>query len=159
MGQLSSWWAQLTAPPAIWVLSGIGIWLTVCLALAWLGGWATLASVYRASQPGPRGQLTSIALRWGFRYNNCVWAAADPSGLRLSILLLFRLGHPALVIPWSDISIKEQSIDWFGRIQLRFAQTPSVSLRLHETVARRLAAESRGRFRIPMLARQPRPSG
>jgi hypothetical protein len=153
---LSSWWDWLTAPPAVWVAVGIGIWLTVCVLLGWLGGWLALASSYRSSQPGPRGHLTSIALRWGFRYNNCVWLAADSAGLRLSILVLFRLGHPALVIPWSDISIVGQSVDWFGRVQLRFAQAPGVPLRLHENIARVLAGESRGRFRLPVLARQPR---
>ena len=44
-------------------------------------------------------------MRWGANYNNCLTIGADPGGLYLSLLVFFRIGHPPLFIPWTEISL------------------------------------------------------
>ncbi len=48
-------------------------------------------------------------------YGNCLTVAVSGAGVRLSVLFLFRIMHPPLVIPWSAIeSVVSQEQLWFG---------------------------------------------
>src|SRR5260370_20051122 len=42
-------------------------------------------------------------MRFNSRYNGCLTVGADSSGLFLVPLFIFRLGHPPLFVPWSEI--------------------------------------------------------
>lgn len=44
-------------------------------------------------------------MRWSCHYNSCLTVGADPTGLQLSVFVLFRAGHPPLFIPWYEISV------------------------------------------------------
>lgn len=55
---------------------------------------------------------------------------ADTSGLYLDVMPLFRIGHPALFIPWSDITIEDRPAFFFPVVALQFLQVPGVTLSL-----------------------------
>ena len=38
-------------------------------------------------------------------YNNCVNIGVDENGLRIAVLVLLRVGHAPLQIPWSEIQV------------------------------------------------------
>jgi len=84
------------------------IWLGVSGALAHIGGWASLAGSFRATQPatGERFRFVSGSMGTRFlpvRYGGCLFVTVSRSGIHLSILFLFRFQSPALFIPWTQI--------------------------------------------------------
>jgi hypothetical protein len=79
-------------------------WCGVVYLLSHLGGWAQLALKFRAHDL-PNGQ------RFGWqsarigrtRYNNALTIFTSKQGLYLQPFILFRLAHPPLLIPWSEV--------------------------------------------------------
>ena len=47
-------------------------------------------------------------MRWGANYKSCLTIGADPAGLHLSPLFFFRIGHPPLFIPWTEIVFRSR---------------------------------------------------
>src|SRR5260370_31987676 len=41
----------------------------------------------------------------GPQHNRCLSFGVDPSGLYLSIMFLFRIGSPSLLIPWPEVTV------------------------------------------------------
>ena len=87
----------------------VGVWVVAVVLVSLLSGWWGLAEQYRTETPFPahmrrfqRGQM-----RWRTNYGNILTVASDSRGLYLSVMFLFRLGHPPLFIPWADISFED----------------------------------------------------
>jgi hypothetical protein len=139
------------------VEQGVPAWAVVAFAafvmglgllVSQVGGWATLARAYPSPRPftGPRWRGQSAGMRWGVTYNGSLTVGADPQGLHLSILFVFRVGHPPLFVPWGDVTAVHEksrrmpfSILRVGYVELRFRRAPAVPLRIREALAWRLA--------------------
>jgi hypothetical protein len=95
-----------------------------------------LAQYYRTMEPPPPGarRLKSGVMRNGMRYNNALTIGADPRGLYLAMLPLFRMGHPPLFIPWSDISTEPRRGFFGASIRFTFRQAPGIHLDLNEAL-------------------------
>ena len=79
------------------------LWCGVCLALSCMGGWARLAKVYRDDARTGGDVYYMRSGRIGtVNYNSCLTLRVSEAGLRLSVLLPFRVGHPPILIPWAD---------------------------------------------------------
>ncbi len=80
------------------------IWGGVVWLLSWLSGWQRLARHYR-TELRPTGK--PIGPFWAMlglvSHRGTLTLQAAPEGLYLSIMVLFRIGHPPLLIPWSAI--------------------------------------------------------
>jgi hypothetical protein len=60
-------------------------------------------------------------------YGGCINVGVNQNGLYLSVVFLFRLGHPPLFIPWPDISkMKKRAFFFFKQVELRFAKCPRI---------------------------------
>lgn len=132
----------MDAPNLEWfILAGLGIWIVMGIFIARVGGWASLASVYGYSGEfqGEWLRFQSARMRWGTNYGNCLTFGPNRLGVCLSTLIIFRLGHPPLFIPWTDISVSEQRGRWFNSVVLRFRRAPSIPLQISEQLARWLA--------------------
>jgi hypothetical protein len=83
------------------------LWCAVVFSIAAFSGWMNLARRFRLSSAftGPSWGLQSAYMRWASRYRSCLNIGADATGLKLSVLFLFRVGHPPLLVPWSEISV------------------------------------------------------
>jgi hypothetical protein len=91
--------AVLLAFPLIWVL--------VALAVATLGGWRGLAQAYPASGRIRGAVFIGQSLSLGLlgSYRNCLEVTVEEeAGIHLIPMLLFRVGHPAILIPWSAVA-------------------------------------------------------
>jgi hypothetical protein len=93
-------------------LGSVAIVLAITLPIiSYLGGWSHLAQVYRCREhfEGKRwyGQDIAIGSKW-FNYSGCVTVGANTQGLYLGIV--FRLAHPPLFIPWSELKITPQNL-------------------------------------------------
>jgi|SRR5690349_10184328 len=132
---------------ALFPLLFVGIWSGVVLLLSWIGGWRALAGSYRADQPFT-GEQFRARVGWmrGSRYRGVLTLGADSMGLSLSVFPLFRMGHPPLFIPWSDISFSKDRYGFFEGVRLRFSKVPSASLLIPTELAARVFSKGPIRF-------------
>lgn len=112
------------------------IWILVSFIIARIGGWWRLAKVYPAQAntlDGESWRFQSIQMRWATGYNNCVTVGTNPLGVGLSVLFLLRIGHPPLLFPWSDITVRRVKKSRFfpSMIEFRFRLEPSIPIRVN----------------------------
>lgn len=125
------------------------IWTVTVVLIARIGGWAQLAREYPArTQLGDRRfRFQSGRMRLGSGYGSCLMIGSDPAGLYLEVLFLFRPGHPALFIPWSDVTVRDDRKSIRGGVALGFSRVPEVPLVLAGKLVEQLADASSGAFR------------
>jgi hypothetical protein len=91
----------------------LAIWLGACWAIARFGGWAALAARYRVEKL-PAGKCyyfqsaSFSAAGLPCNYGSCLTMIVSERGLGLVVFPIFRLGHPPLLIPWSDFYAPRQ---------------------------------------------------
>ena len=115
-------------------------WCSVSLLLSVMGGWRQLAKRYTCSG-------TIVGTTWWFQsagihcyvetnYGSCLTVKANNEGIGLSLLLPFRIGHPPLFIPWSEVEIGEvRRFFFFKRVRLTFPEEPSVRIDISTRLA------------------------
>jgi hypothetical protein len=119
----------------------------ISLLIGAASGWMTLARQFRltSSFTGPTWGAQSAQMRWTVRYGHCLPVGADVIGLYLSALFLFRIGHPPLFLPWSEISVwKRRKFLWFRYVELRLGREAQLPFMIDSHVADRIreAAET-----------------
>ena len=127
--------------PELFFVAFVGLWIGISLSVARLGGWATLATIYRLSGSfnGDCWRFQSGELRWKIGYNNGLTVGANPTGLYLSVFFLFRLGHPDLFVPWADISVTPGKRGFLSiYTEFRFRQAPMIPFRVNERLTQRI---------------------
>ncbi len=117
----------------------IGMWLAILYVLSIMSGWQWLAESYRfrgkyqgqisSMQSGSIGLLSA---------NHCLRIGTGDQGLYLGMILPFRLWHPSLVVPWSDVVVGRRKLLFFRSVVLEFAKAPGVLLVFSETTASRI---------------------
>lgn len=114
-----------------------GAWLFAGWSVGRLSGWHKLAQRFALQGDLPREgwRFSSARMRWGMNYNNCLTIGSSPAGLYLAMPWAFRIGHPALFIPWNEISHQPTSILWMDMVRFDLGREDSVPF----TVRRRLA--------------------
>jgi hypothetical protein len=124
-------------------------WLLISGMIARMSGWRTLAEAYplQSDPTGPKLRFQSATLRWSSNYTGIVHVSGDGQGLYLSVLFLFRIGHPPMFIPWDEIRI-EPHAGLIPSLTLRFTRRPKVPFTIGRALGERLAVMSGGRFRI-----------
>jgi hypothetical protein len=120
------------------------LWIGVITGIGFLSGWQRLATRYRAEREfhGKRWRFQSGRMRWGMGYNNCLTAGADGLGLYLSLLFLFRAGHPPLFVRWQDLNVAPVKGLFFRGYKIEFRSEPGLSLSVSERLGDRLRAEA-----------------
>jgi len=146
--------------PELYLVAFAGLWIGISCLIARLSGWAKLAALYRLSGPfnGECWRFQSAELRWKMGYNNCLTVGANPSGLYLSVFLLFRFGHPNLFIPWADISVTSSKRGfWSIYTEFRFRQAPMIPFRVGERLAQRVKESAGSALAVEDLAVRSNP--
>lgn len=118
----------------------IVMWVGMSMLAAHVSGWHLLAQEYRHSGPVPDNMLKfrTITLRYFCGYNNIASFGVSPAGLRLAVFVLFRVGHPPLLIPWSDIEITDRKILWCRIKAMTARKVPRVPIMIHPDLAEKL---------------------
>jgi len=127
----------------------IGIWVGACYLIGAMGGWNTLAEHYR-NKSDFQGELFRFnSGKLGMAgYGGCLTLGASPHGFYLETLFLFRFGHPALLIPWEDISVNVKNRWLFSSTDFEFSKCPEIVLNLSKRLAKKIAGASGGRLTI-----------
>lgn len=142
-----------TEPMPIFILAAFAIvfplfWCAVVFFVARLSGWAELASYYTAlgDCAGPRRRFQTLWMRWSSHYGNCITLGGDLTGFSMVPMVIFRAGHPALLIPWDEIEVRPHRGFFFGGslVELRFRRAPEIPVRLNAETYRAIEREARG---------------
>jgi hypothetical protein len=97
-------------------------------AIATLGGWTAIARQYPATGT-PSGKsfwFQSGRFNW-CDYNGCMTIRITDDGLRLSLPIPFRPGHPPIFLPWSALNVVEVCDRWYGRYVVVEVGSPSIT--------------------------------
>ena len=133
--------------PVLFLLLATVLWLAVSLVMAYLGGWQTLATYYRAPGPfhGKQWHFSSASIRL-VTYHNCLTLGANTQGVFISVWLPFRFRHAPLFVPWSEIdSVERCSKTVRPTVRFHFRRTPSATLGISLELARAMISETHGR--------------
>jgi hypothetical protein len=135
-------------PPQVWLLVGLVttwllLWLFVGHLTSVLTGWRRLAGRYRLTGHfhGTRHRFRTCRFRWG-KYGHSVTVGTSADGLYFALTLPILAGHPPLFIPWADVSVTPVRVWFFRYVEFRFAQAPSVPIRVPESLGKRIAADA-----------------
>jgi len=122
-------------------LSGILLWVFISLLIGTLSGWLALGEEFarRADPLGPTrtaGPLFyAVYMRYWCHYSGVVRVTAAEDALYLSVLALFRAGHPPLRIPWDEIEMSRTTFSWQSYVMLRLGKKRRIPLRISERMA------------------------
>ena len=111
-------------PPYWFPIFFVAFWCAICALIAFIGGWQSLARRYRGEPTTVIDQVTFGSGQLGVlraNYNNCLSVTVGPGGVGLKVLLPFRILHPSLLVPWSEIAACERwrTFGLFDRTRLR----------------------------------------
>ncbi len=116
----------------------IGIWVLVIGLVSLLSGWSRLAQHYRDFDNYQGKKLHGKFGNFGWTsYGGVLILGANMQGLYLSVDILFRVFHPPLFIPWSDIQTEERDGIFTSFTMLSFSQAPDVTV----TISSKLMAQ------------------
>jgi hypothetical protein len=121
----------------------VGVWTLALYLIALTGGWRLLAKRFRAQGAflGQKWKMQSARMRWNVQYNNALTVGATQAGLFLVPFVLFRTGHPALFIPWIEITCLGTSrIFFFKFTELRLGSSEKVPFKIRASLAADLQA-------------------
>lgn len=107
-----------------------------------MSGWHALAQRYRYEQEfvGERWRFRTGRMRWATKYGNILTLGANREGLYLAVLFPFRLGHPPLFIPWSEITVSERQRWFMAGTQFVLGRETRIPLFVFRSLGDRLAA-------------------
>jgi hypothetical protein len=116
------------------------IWLLVGAILSYVGGWFSLAKVYRTRVPfnGAKWGMQSGQMRWWTNYNNVLTLGVNREGLYLATMFLFRFMHPPLLVPWSEIKVRGGKGWFFKYVTFMMGHELAIPLRIRGKLAAKL---------------------
>jgi hypothetical protein len=121
----------------------VALWCAVCLVLSVSGGWRRLGERYAARDVplGERFLMRSVGVGW-VSYNNCLTFRRGHDGFYMSVWYIFRLGHPPLYIPWSDVqNIQTYRQLWVDVVKFDVGAPRVATVRMTKKMYDRLRAE------------------
>jgi hypothetical protein len=118
----------------------ISIWVVISVSISYVGGWHSLAQQFRNDGPvyGERYRWQAAGMRWTARYNGCLTISADIHGLHLATNILFRIAHPPLSIPWTQITLVRRRIFFFRVVEFRLGRQQNIPFTIFESLANKL---------------------
>jgi hypothetical protein len=126
--------------PTTFALFFLAMWICVGFGVGLLSGWHELARAYRhpGGFVGARWRFQSGQMRLAMGYHSVLTVDASPQGLYLATVVLFRAGHPTMLIPWNDVSVRPGQIPLLGYTEYRFRQAPYAFLRPSPSLTEKL---------------------
>src|ERR1700674_2780329 len=127
-----------TAIAFIFPVFFVALWCTILFLISQASGWAALARRFGLTSTftGQTWAWKRARMRWGTNYKNCLTIGCDPMGLYLSVMVLFRLFHPPLLLPWQEVSLRRhRKILFFKYVELSLGREEQIPLLIRENLA------------------------
>ncbi len=120
-------------------------WSAIVVLISRLSGWADLARQYPADGPvaGEVFRWCSARIRFLSSYSNCLTVTVSPDGIHIQPVILFRMGHAPLLLPWDAITALDRNSSWLiasARLQItdKDARDPTTLVLYGRGLAERL---------------------
>lgn len=114
----------------------VGLWCFVSVVLSRLGGWHRLAGKYLAATTAAGHRYGMQSMQLGLvNYSGCLTLHVSDGGIHLAVWLLFRLAHPPLFIPWSEMRnavVKKHW--WVSSVEVEIGEERIVKMSLSRKV-------------------------
>jgi hypothetical protein len=125
---------------AIFPIYFLWLWLLVGATISVIGGWFSLAKVYRTQVAfdGTKWRMQSGQMRWLANYNKVLTIGVSQQGLYLASMFLFRFMHPPLLVPWSEIKVRRKTGWVFEYVILTMGHDLAIPLRIRAKLAAKL---------------------
>ena len=125
--------------PAFFPFFFIGIWILVLKKLSSMSGWATLAQQFHFQEKfeGKYYRFQSARLN-KVNYSSTLEIGMNEMGLYMVPIILFRLFHQPLFIPWVEIKAEPFKAFLFKGYRLRFRSYPDITLELSRKAFERM---------------------
>jgi hypothetical protein len=122
---------------AIFPIYFLALWLLVGMVISFVGGWHSLAKLYRSQAPfnGTKRTMQSGQMRYLTNYNRVLTLGANQQGLFLSSVFLFRFMHPPLLIPWAEIKVRRSKGWFFEYVIFTLGRDLAIPLRIRAKAA------------------------
>jgi hypothetical protein len=129
---------------AIFPIYFVTLWLIVGTTISFIGGWFSLAKVYRtrATFNGTKWRMQSGQMRWLANYNKALTLGVSQQGLYLASVFLFRFMHPPLLVPRSEIKVRRSKGWFFEYVTFTLGHELAIPLRIRAKTAERLRNEA-----------------
>lgn len=120
----------------------VTLWTGIYFFIAKSGGWRLLARRFRmnSSFVGEKWSMQSAAMRFGVSYNNCLTVGANSMGLFVQPMILFRLWHPPLFVPWSEIRRFPKKRLLWDFMEYRLGREEEIPFTVRPKLARKIQA-------------------
>jgi hypothetical protein len=125
---------------AVFPIYFLCLWFLVAATISFIGGWFSLAKVYRTRVPfnGAKWRMQSGQMRWLANYHNVLTLGVSPQGLYLASMFLFRFMHPPLLVPWSEIRVRRKKGWVFEYVIFTMGQELAIPLQIRGKLAAKL---------------------
>jgi hypothetical protein len=126
------------------------LWLVVAAMISLVGGWFSLAKVYRtrATFKGAKWRGQSGRMRRLANYNNVLTMGASQQGLYLASMFLFRFMHPPLLVPWNEIKVGRNTGWVFEYVTFTMGRDLAIPLRIRGKLAAKLREAAGNRWPV-----------
>ena len=135
--------------PVLLLVLSVAVIGFICFLISFISGWYKLSKSFRA-QSEPYGQTTSagpffytVYMQFWGHYSSVIRMIAAEDALYLSVLFLFRVGHPPLCIPWDEIQFGRTRFLFRRYVVLTLGKTERIPMRISERMARNLGILNR----------------
>lgn len=120
----------------------VTLWTGISFLIAKIGGWGLLARRFRLNSTfaGEKWSMQSAAMRFGVSYNNCLTVGANNRGLFVQTMILFRLWHPPLFVPWSEITVFPKKRWLWDFMEYRLGREEEIPFTVRPKLARKIQA-------------------
>ena len=139
-------------PPYIVVIMAtisLAVFCFVSFLSSVLSGWHTLSKRFRAESE-PYGATRSagpfpytVYTRYWSHYSFIIRMTAAEDALYLTVLLILRIGHPPLRIPWNEIQLSKTTYFRQPLVLLTLGEQERIPMRISERMARKLGIPER----------------
>jgi hypothetical protein len=130
--------------PLLFIAFFAALWALICVVISFLGGWHALSRRFGA-QSEAYGENRSagpffygVQMRFRVGYNSVIRMTAAADALHLSVLFPFRIGHPPLCIPWTEITMHKATFLWMPFVVLTLGKQERIPMRISGRMAGKL---------------------
>ncbi|MGA3130493.1 MAG: hypothetical protein ABSD59_06815 [Terracidiphilus sp.] len=137
------------ATPLGIVIFFIALWSAVGFIVSFTSGWFALGRRFN-QQSAPYGETKTagpffytVYMRFWSKYSSLIRLTAASDALYVSVLFLFRIGHPPLRIPWDEIQFSRTKRFFRTYMVLTLGNQEKIPMRISLRMARNLSILSR----------------
>lgn len=129
--------------PYLFPLFFIGMWTLVSFVISKIG-WSSLVDKYKLNRVHNFKRIGLISAHInGAKYNNALILYTNKKGFSLKTMFFFRLFHPQIFIPWTEVKeIKSKEVLFFKIKELTIGEPHIATIKLQEKTFLKLDYQS-----------------